>query len=69
MTNFAYYDDYEIRITMLCEHSTALKYTAAGQRLEPTLLEQYNGPLWGDKNNGEAGLILDLAPEVWHGHT
>ena len=43
MTNFAYYDDYEIRITMRREHSTALKYTAAEQRLEPTLLEQNNG--------------------------
>ena len=43
MTNFAYYDDYEIRITMLCEHSAALKYMAAEQRLEPTLLAQYNG--------------------------
>ena len=43
MTNFAYYDDYEIRSTMRREHSAALKYMAAEQRLEPTLLAQYNG--------------------------
>ena len=43
MTNFAYYDHYEIRITMRREHSAALKYTTAGQRLEPTLVAPYNG--------------------------
>ena len=43
MTNFAHYGHYEIRITMRREHSAALKYMAAEQRLEPTLLAQYNG--------------------------
>jgi len=33
MTNFAHYDHYEIRITMRREHSAALKYMAAEQRL------------------------------------
>ena len=38
MTNFAHYDHYEIRITMMrSEHSAALEYMAAEQRLEPTL--------------------------------
>ena len=37
MTNITYYGHYEIRITMRSEHSAALKYTAAEQRLEPTL--------------------------------
>jgi len=37
MTNITYYDAYEIRITMRREHSAALEYMAAEQRLEPTL--------------------------------
>ena len=37
LSDITYYDHYEIRITMRREHSAALKYTAAKQRLEPTL--------------------------------
>ena len=37
LSDITYYDHYEIRITMRREHSAALKYMAAGQRLEPTL--------------------------------
>ena len=43
MTNFAHYDHYEIRITMRREHSAALKYTTAGQRPKPTIVEPYKG--------------------------
>ena len=43
LSDITYYDHYEIRITMSSEHSAALKYTTAGQRLEPTLVAPYNG--------------------------
>ena len=43
LSDITYYDHYEIRITMRREHSAALKYTAAGQRLKPTIVEPYKG--------------------------
>ena len=43
LSDITYYDHYEIRITMRREHSAALKYTAAGQRPKPTIVEPYKG--------------------------
>ena len=43
LSDITYYDHYEIRITMRREHSAALKYTTAGQRPKPTIVEPYKG--------------------------
>ena len=54
LSDITYYDHYEIRITMRREHSAALKYTAAGQRLKPTLVEPYKD--WGLLNKENKSL-------------
>ena len=63
LSDITYYDHYEIRITMLCEHSAALKYTTAEQRLEPTLLAQYNGlgPLKQRKQVSRESILTQIS--------
>ena len=64
MTNFAHYDHYEIRITMRREHSAALEYMAAKQRLEPTLIEQCKGlgPLKQRKQVSRESIYPNILP-------
>ena len=64
MTNFAHYDHYEIRITMRREHSAALEYMAAKQRLEPTLIEQCKGlgPLKQRKQVSRESIYSNILP-------
>jgi hypothetical protein len=63
MTNFAHYGHYEIRITMRSEHSAALKYTAAGQRLKPTIVEPYKGlgPLKQRKQVSRESILTQIS--------
>ena len=63
LSDITYYDHYEIRITMRSEHSAALKYTAAGQRLKPTIVEPYKGlgPLKQRKQVSRESILTQIS--------
>ena len=63
LSDITYYDHYEIRITMRREHSAALKYTAAGQRLKPTIVEPYKGlgPLKQRKQVSRESILTQIS--------
>ena len=65
MTNFAHYDHYEIRITMRREHSAALKYMAAEQRLGLALAQLYKrlGPLKQRKQVSRESIYSNILPK------
>ena len=63
LSDITYYDHYEIRITMRREHSAALKYTAAGQRPKPTIVEPYKGlgPLKQRKQVSRESILTQIS--------
>ena len=65
LSDITYYDHYEIRITMRREHSAALKYTTAGQRPKPTIVEPYKGlgPLKQRKQVSRESIYSNILPK------
>ena len=64
LSDITYYDHYEIRITMRREHSAALEYMAAKQRLQPTLIERCKGlgPLKQRKQVSRESIYSNILP-------